>query len=156
VPPPLVLPDRTGLRTALDRALAQAAARTGSSLRDDVGRELAIVLVGRVLTRATRSPRVPVELLGAGLATWPISGGFGLLAALVVDQVLDWLWDWWRDPRGGLARLTAQRLDELHRALVEGTEAAPGLRRCLIQFARERCAARRAAVLGMIERSGGN
>jgi hypothetical protein len=85
--PPLVLPDRAGLHAALEQALAQAAARTGASLRDDVGRELVAVLVGGVLTRAARGPRVPVGLLGAGLATWPISGGFGLIAALIVDQV---------------------------------------------------------------------
>jgi hypothetical protein len=84
-------------------------------------------------------------------------GTFGLtvLAGLVADQVLGWIWDKVADPRGKLERDLNKRLVELHRVVIDGEGSTPGLWQRLEQWADERAKVRRAAVLKLLEGEGG-
>ena len=97
---------------------------------------------------------VSAGLLGAGASSSAATLGVGLAAGLVVDQIVSWAWDRWSDPRGALARATAARVDAIRRAVVEGTASA---RACGRVWSRGLASGppRRAAVLGLVGREGG-
>jgi hypothetical protein len=147
----LDLPDVQDLRSLVERTSAGAAVGAGAGLRADAARELVALAVGEVLAQAAVRLGTSAGLLGAGAASAATTLGAGLVIGVVVDQLLAWLWD----PRADLARALDGRLGELRRLVVDGTAEAPGLRRRLARFDRERAAARRAAVLEAINAGGG-
>lgn len=140
---PLVSLDQEAVRALYERAVAAAAERAGVNLQQDMARELVSLIVGEVLVQAAVRLGVTAGLTGAGAATL----GAGLVVALLVDQLLHLVWDASRD----LIRELESRLDDLRRAVVEGTAEAPGLRRRLEHLDRERAAARRQAILDLID-----
>lgn len=152
---PVVTLDERGLRSLIGRVTNDALVVAGAALRDEAARELVALAVGEVLANVVVRAGASAGLLGAGAASSAATFGVGLAAGLVVDQVVSWGWDYWSDPRGALARSTAARVDAIRCVVVEGTASEPALRPRLEKWARGRAAARRAAVLGLIGREGG-
>ena len=110
---PVVDLDGVQLRSLMGGAAEDAAAVAGAALRDDLARELVSLAVGELLAQAAVRAGASAGLLGAGAATSVGTFGVGLAAGFVVDQVVSWAWDHWSDPRGELARATADRVDEI-------------------------------------------
>jgi hypothetical protein len=98
---------------------------------------------------------VSAGILGTGAASGWATLGIGVVVGLIVDQIVSWVWDWWADPRGNLAAELDKKLDEINRLIVDGSADVQGLRDRLKQFARERAAARRIAVLSLLQTGGG-
>ena len=130
-----------------DRAAREAAERAGTGLQHDATRDLVSLVVGEALAQAAVRLGVSAGLAGTGAAVSPATLGAGLVVGLLVDQIFKWAWDAGRD----LIRALEGRLDELRRVVVEGTAEAPGLRRRLEHLDRQRAAARRQAILGLID-----
>jgi hypothetical protein len=145
--PPMIPLDRTAIGAKLEKALVVAAVRAGSDLRGELARELTALVVGEVLAQAAVRAGASAGLLGAGAASTAATFGLGLAAGVLVDALLAWAWD----IRAELVNELQHRLDGLRETVVEGTAAAPGLRRRLEELDRRRTAGRRAAVLGLIE-----
>jgi hypothetical protein len=144
---PLAKLDPEAGRARYERAVAAAAERAGVGLPQDAARDLVSLIVGEVLAQAAVRLGVSAGLAGAGAASSAATLGAGLVVGLLVDQLLRWVWDAGRD----LIRELEGRLDDLRRVVVEGTAGSPGLRRRLEHLDRERAAARRSAILELID-----
>lgn len=129
-------------------------AATASGLRADIAMDFmdfASFIAGEVLTRVAVRFAISAGILGPGAAAAPETFGISLAVSLIVDAVVSWIWDWWADPRGKLAHELDNRLDELNRLLVDGSNDVKGLRSQLRDFARERAVLRRQVVLALLQ-----
>lgn len=141
----------TGLQAAYDEALARAMRAASANLRADVATELVSIITGEVLAQVAVRLGVSAGILGSGAASTWATFGIGLVVGVIVDQIVSWVWDWYADPKGNLARQLDQKLDEINRMIVDGTEGVTGLRTRLHEFAGQRAALRRQAVLALLE-----
>jgi hypothetical protein len=154
---PAVLPafaDETKLRVAFDDAMRVALDRTHADLRADLTREAVSLVAGEVLTMVAVRLGVSGGILAAGAGTSWATFGVGLVVAVIVDQIVSWVWDWWRDPQGDVSRKMNDKLDEIRKLIVEGDGNSPGLRQRLDELAAKRDKLRRAAMADMIEGPG--
>jgi hypothetical protein len=152
---PPAFADETKLRAAFDEAMHAALDRTRADLRADVTREAVSLVAGEVLTMVAVRLGVSGGILAAGAGSSWATFGVGLVVAVIVDQIVTWVWEWWRDPQGDVTRTMNTKLDEIRRLIVEGDgAAAPGLRQRLDELATRRDTVRRAAMAEMIEGGG--
>ncbi|HEX8202918.1 MAG TPA: hypothetical protein VF590_20750, partial [Isosphaeraceae bacterium] len=144
---PLARLDQEAAQALYERAVAAAAERAGVGLHHDATRDLVSLVVGEALAQAAVRLGVSAGLAGTGAAVSPATLDAGLVVGLLVDQIFRWVWDAGRD----LIRALEGRLDELRRAVVEGTAEASGLLRRLEHLDRQRAATRRQAILDLID-----
>lgn len=142
--------DEKKVESAYDEAISRAIEATGSGLRADLAIELVSLIAGEVLTQVAVRIGVSAGILGTGAASSPATLGIGLVVSLIIDQLVSWIWDWWADPRGNLARELDNKLDEINRLIVNGSNDVKGLRSRLEEFARERAGLRRQAILALL------
>jgi hypothetical protein len=145
--------DHRQLQASFDRAIARAVAATGSSLRADLAGELVSTIAGEVLAQVAVRLGVSAGILGTGAASSWATFGAGLVVALIVDQLVSWVWNKLADPVGDLALELQKKLDELHGLIVWGSQGSWGLRDRLGQFSRQRGRLREAAVLELVRSS---
>jgi hypothetical protein len=69
------------------------------------------------------------------------------VVAVIIDQVISWVWDWWSDPKGKMSEQLRQKLDEMQAAVMNGESQHPGLRESLQQLAKNRSKIRRQAMV---------
>jgi hypothetical protein len=142
--------DPARLQFAFEQALAKADERVRADLRADLSRESVSLVVGTALQAVLVRLGVSAGILTAGAASSWETFGVGLVACIVVDQIVSWVWNWWRDPVGDLSGRVNEKLTELNVKLVDGDQGRPGLRMTLTEFAHKRAALRRAAVEQLI------
>ena len=76
-------------------------------------------------------------VVAIGAATsWP-QIGVGLVAGVLVDQLLTRVWHWWADPAGTLSEELCRELDDLEQQVL-GTGVTPGLQQALQTFVQYR------------------
>jgi hypothetical protein len=143
--------DVRAVQAQLDATLAETTRQAVAALHQALVRELVVLVTSECLTRQAARLVVPASLEASGVMTF----GLGLAAGVAVDQVLAWTWDQWSDPVGRLSQTLRQHLNDLRRQVLEGTAAAPGLRRRLESVARTRALRRRELILHQIETMGG-
>lgn len=143
--------DPKALSTKFDEALSKASGKAGSDLYANVNTQLVSLLAGEVLAQVAIRLGVSGGILGAGAASSWATFGVGLLASLVVDQLVTRLWDWWADPEIELALQLADHLGSLHRLICDGDDQTPGLRGLFHKIALERESIRRTAVDEMLQ-----
>ena len=146
--------DPDTLKTAYDEAVALAIGATGSSLRADVAAELLTLITTEVLMQVAARMGVTGAIVGTGAAASWATLGISVIVALIVDQIVTWVWDRLADPRGTLAADLNAKLVEIHRLIVYGTDPGSGLRARLQQFSRERADVRRKVVLSLVRPDG--
>lgn len=117
-----------------------------------VGGELAARIAIRVLSSVATRLGVSAGILGAGASASWATFGLSVLAAIVVDQLVDWIISRATDPVGELEERVTQMLDEVCKLVVEGEGELQGLRAELQKLnaarARVRSEALRRIVLG--------
>lgn len=152
--PPAALPefvDDARLRGAFEHAMAAARAKVGTELRADLSRETLSLIAGEVMTLVAVRLGVSGGILAAGAGSSWATVGIGLVVAVIVDQIVSWVWDVWRDPKADVARKMSDKLEEIRRLIVEGDGAAPGLRARLHALAEKRSQLRRQALAELID-----
>ena len=70
-----------------------------------------------------------------------MTGGIGLIAGVIVDQIVDKIWNWFADPHGKLVADINKKLDEMNGAI------KVILRTELQAFAQQRAPDRRKAII---------
>ncbi len=84
-----------------------------SLLRDTIGGNIAVFIGEEIITKIIIMVARRVGLTVAATATsWETLG-----ISILVGFALDWVWDWWTDPKGQLAKQLNQHLDQMHREL---------------------------------------
>jgi hypothetical protein len=142
--------DPARLQAAFEQALARADDRVHADLRSDLSRETVSFLLCTAAQTGLVRLGVSAGILTAGAASSWETFGVGLVACVIVDQVVTCVWNWCRDPVGDLSGTVNAKLTELNVLLVQGDAGRPGLRATLLEFARRRSELRRAAVAELI------
>lgn len=143
--------DENKVQAAYDEAVSRAVEVTGGDLRAVIANQLVSIIVGEVLTQVAVRLGLSAGILGTGAAAGVATLGIGVGVGLIVDWIVALVWDWWADPKGNLARDLDKKLDEINRLIVDGSEDVKGLRTRLQEFARERAALRRHAVVALLQ-----
>jgi len=111
--------------------------------------ELARVIIGKVFRRMTTS-----GILYATAATGaPATAGLSLVAAVLIDFMVGWIWDWYADPHGKLEREMYVHLSDLLFELTSGPQGIGGLRDEMLNVAQERATQRQIAITRLIRDS---
>lgn len=143
--------DEAMLKEKFDEALARSIAAAGNDIRADVAKETVSIIAASILTQVAVRLGVSAGILSAGAASGWATFGIGVVAGLIVDQIVSWTWDWWADPRGSLAADIDLKLSEINDLIVNGAPGVEGLRARLGRHARERAVLRREAVLSLLK-----
>lgn len=146
--------DSEVLQAAFDNLLKHAAGRTQSQLQADVMLEVASTIAREVLTMVAVRLGVSAGGLSAGASTSWATFGAGLAAAVLVDWIVQKIWNWYADPVGEMSVMLNQQLDNMFCLIVCGDRQHPGLRDRLCKLHAERKAMRRQAITELIV--GGN
>jgi hypothetical protein len=94
---------------------------------------------------------VSAGILGTGTASSCATFGIGIVVAVIVDEIVSRVWDWYADPKGNLTTALDAKLDELHGLIVDGSEGVTGLRARLRQFAKQRSVVRQKVVADVLQ-----
>lgn len=143
--------DESALATRYDDALSHALAATGGGVRSDVATQVVSLIAGEVLTQVAVKLGVSAGILGTGAASSWATFGIGAVVGLIVDQIVSWVWDWYADPVGSLAKQLDAKLDGLNRLIVDGSDDVQGLRARLRAYAADRARIRATAVLSVLQ-----
>lgn len=115
---------------------ASKSATTDSGI--DAGRLLASEVASFVAIKVAAAIAAKMTTTGviAGVATTsgPYTFGISIVAGIVVDQIVGWVWDWYADPKGNLSKKLNETLDQMCEGVINGTDAEPGLRKLLIEM----------------------
>jgi len=152
--PVQVTSDEQDLRRAYAVALARVQQSAQPVVLADLTADLGSLVLTDVLLVVGRRLATSSGLLTAASAGSWTSFGATLIAGVLVDQFLCWIWDRITDPRGHLANVLRVRLADIQRVLIEGDRATPGLRQRLEDWSQRRSIARRAAVFALLDLKG--
>ncbi|MCC6239013.1 MAG: hypothetical protein IT448_01745 [Phycisphaerales bacterium] len=142
---------KESLERAFATALENAAKKVQVDLRKDAIREIASAIAGDVLGMVALRLGLSAGILAAGAASSWVTLGVGLAVAIIVDYVVGKIWDWWADPVGDMSRMLNEKLDEIHKLIVDGDGTNPGLRGKLLELHEKRKQVRRQAIGDLIE-----
>jgi hypothetical protein len=142
------------LRHAYANVLARVQQSAQPAVLADLTADLSSLVLTDVLLVVGRRLATSGGLLTAASAGSWTSFGATLIAGVMVDQFLCWIWDRIANPRGHLANVLRVRLADIQRVLIEGDGATPGLRQRLEDWTQRRNIARRAAVFELLDLKG--
>jgi hypothetical protein len=149
-----VTSDEQDLRQAYATVLARVQQSAQPIVQADLTADLGSLVLTDVLLVVGRRLATSGGLLTAASAGSWASFGATLIAGVLVDQFLCWIWDRIADPRGQLANLLRLRFADIRRVLIEGDGATPGLRQRCGDWSQRRRIARRAAVFELLDLKG--
>src|SRR5262249_54091209 len=147
--------DRKQLEQLYAHAVTEMSKDAGQVVQVDLAADVGTLVLTEALAVLAQRWATPGLILSAGAVGSLGTFGLTLLAGIVADQVLGWIWDKIADPRGKLERALNERLVELRRVVIDGEGSVPGLRQRFEQLADERAKVRRAAVMKLVETEGG-
>jgi hypothetical protein len=154
-PLPAHVIDKPKLEAVFRQALHQAQQRAQAEVPGMMGKEVATFLAADLAASAAiRLGLAAGWIRGGALIGWR-SVVIGFVAVVVVDQILSWLWQHWRDPEGSIVAALQTKLYELHQSIVQGTKEQEGLRQQLERLTRMRAQVRHQAVSAMVKAMGG-
>jgi hypothetical protein len=142
---------KESLERAFATAIEEAAGKAQVNLGSDAFQLVVSEIAGTVLVQVAVKLGVSAGILGTGAATSWATFGVSVVAGFVIDYVVSWVWDWWSDPEGDLAKMMNEKLDHIHRLIVDGDGTNPGLRARLVEVHQKRTLVRRQAVGELIE-----
>lgn len=138
--------DRAAYVAACHRLSSDVHFSASSDLVREIAQFAAAELIEVLLKRLCRRLTTKAGMYGAGAAGAAWTGGASLMAAILIDSMLEWVWAWVADPHGSLERKLKHHLDDMHNALVGSSAQEDGLRGELLGIANARAAVRQAAI----------
>jgi hypothetical protein len=142
--------DDNTLQAEFDQAISQAIQATGSNLQGEVGTQLVSIIVSEVFTQVALRLGVSAGVIGTGAAAGWMTLGIGAVVGLIVDQIVSWVWNWYADPKGSLSKELDNKIDQINRLIVDGSDDVQGLRARLTKFAKDRAPVRSNATLRLL------
>ncbi|MBY0589142.1 hypothetical protein K2X85_18360 [bacterium] len=138
---PLV-PDLESLHRRLEQAMAEAVETVQADFQGMVHREVVSFVVSEVLAVAAVKMATSAGLLGTGAVSGTATFGVGLLAGIITDYCVSWVYDQMYDPIGEISRRLDATLLELETIILFGDSETAGLEQRLRFFSERRCQAR--------------
>jgi hypothetical protein len=142
--------DRDAVRQVVDEAMRQAREASTADFGGMVGREIASLVAGEVLTATAVQLASSAGILSAGAASGAVTFGAGLVVGVLADCAVSWAYDSMYDPIGQLTLRINQQLDELQQTILFASPEEPGMEQRLRDYSLTRCQSREAAIKGAI------
>lgn len=134
--------------------LVQTAESAHSDLARCIGREAVSFIAGEILGEIAVEMATSAGILSVGGSTAAATFGLSVIAAIIVDQVVTWIWDWYADPKGEVATAICAQIDNIENLIIQGDENTPGFRAQLLKINQERAKIRQKTVQQMIHSNG--
>jgi hypothetical protein len=141
----------TETKQSLNSVIGQG---TGKLIAVEISSVIAVKIFQAIAVKlATRG-----MLSGSAVVSAPFTAGASLIAGLIFDQLISYLWDWYADPKGELAKKINECLDQMCEGAIEGAEIEveekkikqEGLRQVLKDINSARAKLRREATLQLL------
>jgi hypothetical protein len=142
--------DHDAIRQLLDNALSEAKTAAESEFGPAIGREVASLVAGELLTAISAELAVSSGILSAAGASGTVTLGVGLVVGVIADSVVTWMYEKAYDPRGELTKRVNQQLNQLEQLIVVGSSQQPGLQKRLEEYSHRRSQARETAIRAAI------
>lgn len=146
--------DVATLKANYEKIVEEASKRSVTELAVDAGRLLASEVASFVAIKVAAAIAAKMTTTGviAGVATTsgPYTFGISIVAGIVVDQIVSWVWDWYADPKGNLSKKLNETLDQMCEGAINGTEKEPGLRKALMELNASRIKLQRKATMDLL------
>lgn len=142
------------LSSVFQTLLVQTANSAHSDLARCIGRETVSLIAGEILGELAVQMATSAGILTAGGSTAAMTFGISVIAAIIVDQVISWIWDWYADPKGEVAEAICAQIDNMERLIIQGDGKTPGFRDQLLKINQERTEIRQKTIQKMIQSNG--
>ncbi len=137
------------LASEFQAALRSAAETVSDDLSSDIESQLVSLVAGEVLAQVAVRLGVSAGVLGTGAASGWATFGIGLLAAIVVDQIVSRLWDYFASPELELSIELSQSLSQLKKLICNGDSETIGLDGQLKVWSLQRANLRKQAIYNL-------
>ena len=119
--------DASELELRFQQAIAQASQVVSQDLSSNIESQLISLVAGEVMAQVAIRMGVSAGILSTGAASGWATLGIGLVAGILVDQLVTRIWDWWSEPEVELQYQVSKQLSLVHDLICKGEPDTPGL-----------------------------
>jgi hypothetical protein len=131
----------------LQSALLEASEVVSEDLSSNIESQLVSLLAGEVMAQVAIRLSVSAGILSTGAASGWATLGIGLVAGVVIDQIVTRIWDWWSEPEAELSLQISKQLTLVHDLICKGDSDSEGLDGRFDHWKVQRNQIRRATIL---------
>jgi hypothetical protein len=118
--------DAGELELRFQQAIAQASQVVSQDLSSNIESQLVSLVAGEVMAQVAIRMGVSAGILSTGAASGWATLGIGLVAGILVDQLVTRIWDWWSEPEVELQYQVSKQLSLVHDLICKGEPGTPG------------------------------
>jgi hypothetical protein len=111
----------------LQSALLQASEVVSEDLSSNIESQLVSLLAGEVMAQVAIRLSVSAGILSTGAASSWATLGIGLVAGVIIDQLVTRIWDWWSEPEAELSLQISNQLTLVHDLICKGDSQSEGI-----------------------------
>lgn len=145
--------DQVALSRECQAIISRSETATHEAVVEGVSRTIVAGITQRVLAQVAVSLARSLGVYWIGALAAPETLGASIVAAIVLDCLIGWIWDWYADPRGNLNREIKQQLVSIEAVLLDGINGQGGLKSEMLKYAKERQSVREEAVRNLLQES---
>ena len=117
--------DASELELRFQQAIAQASQVVSQDLSSNIESQLISLVAGEVMAQVAIRMGVSAGILSTGAASGWATLGIGLIAGILVDQLVTRIWDWWSEPEVELQYQVSKQLSSVHDLICKGEPGPP-------------------------------
>ena len=117
--------DASELELRFQQAIAQASQVVSQDLSSNIESQLISLVAGEVMAQVAIRMGVSAGILSTGAASGWATLGIGLIAGILVDQLVTRIWDWWSEPEVELQYQVSKQLSSVHDLICKGEQGPP-------------------------------
>ena len=117
--------DASELELRFQQAIAQASQVVSQDLSSNIESQLISLVAGEVMAQVAIRMGVSAGILSTGAASGWATLGIGLVAGILVDQIVTRIWDWWSEPEVELQYQVSKQLSSVHDLICKGEPGPP-------------------------------
>ena len=145
--------DQSTLEHECKTIISRSQSATQSAVVDGVAQTIVAGITQRVLSQVAALLARTLGIYSIGAAVAPETLGASIVAAIVIDALIGWIWDWYADPRGNLIHELNRQIASIEAVLLDGTDGQGGLKSEMLNYAKERQSVREEAVRNLLNKT---
>jgi hypothetical protein len=138
--------DASDLELRFQQAIAHASDVVSQDLSSNIESQLVSLVAGEVMAQVAIRMGVSAGILSTGAASGWATLGIGLVAGILVDQLVTRIWGWWSEPEAELQYQVSKQLSLVHDLICKGDTDSEGLDGRFAQWITQRNKIRRDAI----------
>ncbi|MCY3007355.1 MAG: hypothetical protein NTV29_15435 [Planctomycetota bacterium] len=119
--------DASDLELRFQQAIAHASDVVSQDLSSNIESQLVSLVAGEVMAQVAIRMGVSAGILSTGAASGWATLGIGLVAGILVDQLVTRIWGWWSEPEAELQYQVSKQLSLVHDLICKGDSDSEGL-----------------------------